>query len=98
MLKRRQAPTLAQLAQRDQESKKKTPKPFRDYEPGYLHINIKYLPQMPNETQRHYLYVAIDRATRWVYLELRSSQATSDAEAFFFTGSLSSPPPRSKSC
>lgn len=26
---------------------------------------------------------AIDRATRWVYLEVRSSQAASDAEAFF---------------
>ena len=83
MLKRRQVPTLAQLAKRDQEGKKETPKPFRDYEPGYLHIDIKYLPQMPDETQRRYLYVAIDRATRWVYLELRSSQAASDAEAFF---------------
>jgi len=41
MLKRRQEPTLAQLAKPDQVRKKEAPKPFRDYEPGYLHIDIK---------------------------------------------------------
>jgi hypothetical protein len=39
-------------------------KTFKDYEPGFLHIDIKYLPQMPDETARRYLFVAIDRATR----------------------------------
>ena len=33
-------------------------KTFKDYEPGFLHIDIKYLPQMPDETQRRYLFVA----------------------------------------
>ena len=37
------------------------PKTFKDYEPGFLHIDIKYLPQMPDETSRRYLFVAIDR-------------------------------------
>ncbi len=83
MLKRRQVPTLAELARQDQEDNKQAPKAFRDYEPGYLHIDIKYLPQMPDETQRRYLFVAIDRATRWVYLEVRSSQSAKDAEGFF---------------
>jgi transposase InsO family protein len=45
-------------------------KTFKDYEPGYLHIDIKYLPQMPDESQRRYLFVAIDRATRWVFLRI----------------------------
>ena len=27
-------------------------KTFKDYGPGYLHVDIKYLPQMPDETQR----------------------------------------------
>jgi len=40
-------------------------KTFKDDEPGFLHLDIKYLPQMPDETQRRYLFVAIDRATRW---------------------------------
>jgi hypothetical protein len=45
-------------------------KTFKDYEPGFLHIDIKYLPQMPDETKRRYLFVAIDRATRWVYFRI----------------------------
>ena len=47
-----------------------------------MHIDIKHLPQMPDEEQKRYLYVAIDRATRWVYLEVRSSQSSKDAQAF----------------
>ena len=27
-------------------------KTFKDYEPGFIHIDIKYLPQMPDETER----------------------------------------------
>ena len=83
MLKRRQVPTLAELAGLDQEDNKQAPKAFQDYEPGYLHIAIKYLPQMPDETQRRYLFVANDRATGWVYLEVRSSQSAKDADTFF---------------
>ncbi len=45
-------------------------KTFKDYEPGYLHIDIKYLPRMPDEAARRYLFVAIDRATRWVFLAI----------------------------
>jgi len=37
---------------------------FKSYLPGYLHMDIKYLPQMADETSRRYLFVAIDRATR----------------------------------
>jgi transposase-like protein len=39
-------------------------KPFKAYAPGYLHIDVKYLPQMADEEKRRYLFVAIDRATR----------------------------------
>jgi hypothetical protein len=40
---------------------------FKAYEPGYIHIDVKYLPQMEDQTSRRYLFVAIDRATRWVF-------------------------------
>jgi transposase-like protein len=50
-------------------------KTFKDYEPGYFHIDIKYLPQMPDEAQRKYLFVAIDRATRWVYFRIYAEQS-----------------------
>jgi transposase InsO family protein len=40
-----------------------TTKGFKDYVPGFVHVDIKYLPQMPDETSRCYLFVAIDRAS-----------------------------------
>jgi transposase InsO family protein len=49
-------------------------KTFKSYEPGYLHIDIKYLPQMPDESARRYLFVAIDRATRWVFMAIYPDQ------------------------
>ena len=55
---------------------------FKSYEPGFMHIDVKYLPQMQDETSRSYLFVAIDRATRWVYLEVRKSKSAASARAF----------------
>ena len=40
---------------------------------GYVHIDVKHLPQMPDETKRTYLFLAIDRATKMVCVELRHS-------------------------
>lgn len=34
-------------------------KAFKAYEPGYLHMDVKYLPQMAGEKRRSYLFVAI---------------------------------------
>ena len=49
-------------------------KPSSDYEPGFLHMDIKHLPQMPDEQARRYLFVAIDRATRWVFMHIYVDQ------------------------
>jgi hypothetical protein len=49
-------------------------KAFKHYDPGFLHMDVKYLPQMEDETKRRYLFVAIDRATRWVYLEVKEDK------------------------
>jgi transposase InsO family protein len=57
-------------------------KTFKDYEPGFLHIDIKYLPQMPDETQRRYLFVAIDRATRWVFVRTYRDQTERSSTDF----------------
>jgi transposase InsO family protein len=57
-------------------------KPFKTYEPGYLHMDVKYLPQMPGETARRYLFVAIDRATRWVYIAIKPNKTAACARAF----------------
>ena len=69
---------------------------FRAYEPGFVHVDVKYLPQMaegeaeqktvrgtvfpPNA--RRYLFVAIDRATRWVFVRIMSAKTAANARRF----------------
>ena len=57
-------------------------KTFKDYEPGFLHMDIKYLPQMPDESERRYLFVAIDRATRWVFMRIYGDQSEASSVDF----------------
>ena len=64
------------------EGQAKPAKTFKDYEPGFLHIDIKYLPQMPNQTHRRYLFVAIDRATRWVFMRTYPDQSNTSSADF----------------
>lgn len=74
-----------QRLQEEQQSageKQKKKKSFKDYNPGFIHIDIKYLPQMKDETKRKYLLVAIDWATRWVYLEVVKNKSAKTAAAF----------------
>ena len=64
------------------EDSSEKPETFKDYEPGYLHVDIKYLPKLPNDTQKRYLIVAIDRATRWVYFEIINDKEAKTAARF----------------
>ena len=57
-------------------------KTFKDYEPGYLHVDVKYLPQMPDEESRSYLFVARDRATRWVHIAIKHDKSAASAQEF----------------
>ncbi|WP_294059893.1 DDE-type integrase/transposase/recombinase, partial [Thiolapillus sp.] len=54
----------------------------KDYAPGFVHVDVKYLPQMADESRRTYLFVAIDRATRWVYLEILPDKSARSAKGF----------------
>ena len=47
---------------------------------GFVHIDVKYLP--PLNRRRSYAYVAIDRATRFVYLEILPDRRGETAAAF----------------
>ena len=58
-------------------------KTFKDYAPGFVHVDIKYLPQMPDETSRRYLFVAIDRATRWVFLHIYGDMTDKTASSSY---------------
>ena len=66
----------------EEEKQEKVLKTFKDYEPGFIHADIKYLPQMPDEESRKYLFTAIDRATRWVYMEIHASKTAEEARSF----------------
>ena len=57
-------------------------KPFKSYEPGFVHLDVKYLPQMPDEDKRRYLFVAIDRATRWVFVAIYPEKTAANARRF----------------
>ncbi len=45
-------------------------------------MDVKYLPQMADETSRRYLFVAIDRATRWVFVAIKSNKSAASARSF----------------
>ncbi|MBR7634505.1 IS481 family transposase [Janthinobacterium lividum] len=66
-------------------------KTFKDYKPGFVHVDIKYLPQMPDETSRRYLFVAIDCATRWVFLHIYGDMSDKSSVDFLRRLKLASP-------
>ncbi len=55
-------------------------KKFKEYDPGYLHMDVTYLPKINGSKQ--YLFVAIDRATRTLYYKIYDAKTSANAEAF----------------
>ena len=47
-----------------------------------MHVDVKYLPQMLDQDPRTYLFAAIDRATRWVYVEILKDKSATTASGF----------------
>ncbi|MGV8988035.1 MAG: hypothetical protein ACOH2H_17330 [Cypionkella sp.] len=45
-------------------------KTFKTYKPGFLHVDLKCLLQMADQTTRRHLFVYIDRATRWLDMRI----------------------------
>jgi len=62
------------------EKQKKKAKKFKEYDPGYLHIDVTYLPKI--DGKKHYLFVAIDRATRTLYYKVYEAKTSANAESF----------------
>lgn len=60
---------------------KEKAKKFKAYKPGYLHIDVTYLPQFKG--QKSYLFVAIDRATRLFYCKIYDNKTAQSTEGFF---------------
>jgi len=55
-------------------------KKFKEYEPGYLHIDVTYLPKF--DGIKYYLFVAIDKATRTLYYKVYDAKTSKNAEDF----------------
>jgi transposase InsO family protein len=53
---------------------------FEDAPVGFIHIDLKHLPAL--EKRKSYAFVAIDRATRYVYLEIHPRRDAATAAAF----------------
>jgi transposase InsO family protein len=58
---------------------------FKDYDLGFVHMDIKHLPKLQTangESRKRFLYVAIDRCSRWVHLAVKDDELTTSAVAF----------------
>ena len=45
-------------------------------------MDVKYLPRMQDETKRRYPLAAIDRATRWVFVQIKANKTAASAKAY----------------
>lgn len=61
--------------------KREEAKKFKEYQPGFLHMDITYLPRVEG-SQRYYLFVAIDRATRVMYYKVYTNRNAESTKAF----------------
>ena len=57
-------------------------KTFKDDDPGFVHVDVKYLPRMPDEDAHRYPFVGIDRASRWVYVAILGEKTAMNAAGF----------------
>src|SRR5919112_1022398 len=58
---------------------------FKDYDLGFVHVDVKHLPKLRTsngESRKRSLYVAIDRASRFVHLAVKDDETTASAVAF----------------
>ena len=62
------------------EEKRAQAKKFKEYRPGYLHMDVTYLPMI--DGVKYYLFVAIDRATRVMYYRVYRHRTANNAKAF----------------
>jgi transposase len=58
---------------------------FKDDDLGFVHVDVKHLPKLRDRdgvTRKRYLYVAIDRASRFVHLAVKDDETERSAVAF----------------
>jgi hypothetical protein len=58
---------------------------FKDYDLGFMHMDIKHLPKLSSddeESRKRFLYVAIDRSSRFVHLAVKNDETAQSVIAF----------------
>ena len=58
---------------------------FKDYDLGFIHIDVKHLPKLrtaDGQTRKRFLYVAIDRCSRFVFLAVYDAENAANAVDF----------------
>jgi transposase InsO family protein len=58
---------------------------FKEYGLGFVHVDVKHLPKLRDRdgvTRKRFLFVAIDRCSRWVHLAVKDDETTASAVAF----------------
>jgi transposase InsO family protein len=58
---------------------------FKDYDLGFVHVDVKHLPKLrtqDGQSRKRHLYVAIDRASRFVHLAVKDDETKRSAVAF----------------
>ncbi len=58
---------------------------FKEYELGFVHVDVKHLPKLRTaggDWRKRYLFVAIDRRSRFVHLAVRDDETEASARAF----------------
>src|SRR5918993_635124 len=58
---------------------------FKEYGLGFVHLDVKHLPKLRDKegvTRKRFLFVAIDRCSRWVHLAVKDDETTASAVAF----------------
>jgi transposase InsO family protein len=55
-------------------------KKFKEYEPGFIHLDVTYLPKF--QGQKYYLFVAIDRATRTLFYKVYENKTAESTDDF----------------
>src|SRR5215211_721976 len=58
---------------------------FKEYGLGFVHVDVKHLPKLrtwDGVARKRFLFVAIDRCSRWVHLAVKDDETEASAVAF----------------
>ena len=62
---------------------------FKEYGLGFVHLDVKHLPKLRDKegvTRKRFLFVAIDRCSRWVHLAVKDDETTAGLSHLTFCG------------